>query len=245
MNALFAAFAMLTLIPAKKLNPTSEELKLSVLFYPLVGALFGGAFILIDHLSLATDLKALVLLLVWVLLSGAFHLDGLGDCLDGFFGGKDPEDRHRIMKAPDLGTYGLVGITLTLIFKAILIRHLLDQASITYWLLAIPVAARWAVCVACFISKPPAGNQGLGSMVMGIPLPIFLAATVLAAAGCFALGKNILYVGLIAGIIPIFVSRISQEYIGGLTGDGLGATVELTETVLLFFACMNTHWIVL
>lgn len=245
MNSFFAAFTTLTLIPGKELNPSAEEIKRSVIFYPLVGALFGGVFILLDKLSFPTDLKALVILLFWVLLSGAFHLDGLGDCLDGFFGGRDPEDRQRIMKALDLGTYGLVGITLTLIFKAVLLKHLLDQSNITYWLLAIPVAARWAVCVACFISKPPAGNTGLGSFVMGIPPSFFLTATVLAGAGCFALGKNILYVGLIAGIIPIFVSQISREYIGGLTGDGLGATVELTETTLLFFACMNTHWIVL
>ena len=151
MNSLWVALSTLTLLPAPGSNPTSSELKNSVLFYPLVGGLFGGAFILLNHLPLPPDLKTLVILLVWVALSGAFHLDGLGDCLDGFFGGKDPQDRQRIMKAADLGTYGMTGIALTLIFKAVLIKHLLDQTNITYWLLAIPVAARWAVSFSCFI----------------------------------------------------------------------------------------------
>jgi cobalamin synthase len=37
------------------------------------------------------------------------------------------------------------------------------------------------------------------------------------------------------------ISRFSQNRIGGLTGDGLGATIELTEVALLFFACLNTY----
>jgi adenosylcobinamide-GDP ribazoletransferase len=240
MNSLWIAFSTLTLLPTPSSKPTTEDLKNSVLFYPLVGGVFGGIFMLIHRLSLATDLKALLILLIWVALSGAFHLDGLGDCLDGFFGGKDPQDRQRIMKAADLGTYGMAGISLTLIFKTVLLIHLLGQANIPYWLLAIPIAARWAVCLSCFISKPPTGNQGLGSFVIGSSLPVFLAGSALALGGCFALQKYAIGLFLIAAVISFMISRFSQNRIGGLTGDGLGATIELTEVALLFFACLNT-----
>jgi len=241
MNPLWIAFSTLTLLPTPSSKPTIEDLKNSVLFYPLVGGVFGGLFILLHRLSIATDLKALLILLVWVTLSGAFHLDGLGDCFDGFFGGKDPQDRQRIMKTADLGTYGMAGIALTLIFKTVLLIHLLGQANIQYWLLAIPIAARWAVCLSCFLSKPPTGNQGLGSFVIGSSLPIFLAGSALAAAGCFALQKYAIGLFLIAAAISFVISRFSQNRIGGLTGDGLGATIELTEVALLFFACLNTY----
>jgi adenosylcobinamide-GDP ribazoletransferase len=241
MNSLWIAFSTLTLLPTPSSKPAGEDLKSSVLFYPLVGGFFGGIFILIHRLSLAADLKALLILLVWVALSGAFHLDGLGDCLDGFFGGKDPQERQRIMKTADLGTYGIAGITLTLIFKTVLLIHLLGQADIQYWLLAIPIAARWAICLSCFISKPSAGNQGLGSGVMGSPLPVFIAGSALAVIGCFALKKYAIGFFLIAAVISFVISRFSQNRIGGLTGDGLGATIELTEVALLFFACLNTY----
>jgi adenosylcobinamide-GDP ribazoletransferase len=241
MNSLWIAFSTLTLLPTPSSKPTAEDLKNSVLFYPLVGGLFGGVFILLHRLSLATDLKALLILLVWIILSGAFHLDGLGDCLDGFFGGKDLQDRQRIMKTADLGTYGITGIALTLIFKTVLLIHLLGQVNIQYWLLAIPIAARWAVCLSCFISKPPTNNQGLGSFVMGSPLPVFIAGSALAVIGCFALQKYAIGLFLIAAVLSIVISRFSQNRIGGLTGDGLGATVELTEVALLFFACLNTY----
>jgi adenosylcobinamide-GDP ribazoletransferase len=241
MNSLWIAFSTLTLLPTPSSKPTTEDLKNSVLFYPLVGGLFGGVFILLHRLSLATDLKTLLILLVWIVLSGAFHLDGLGDCLDGFFGGKDPQDRQRIMKAADLGTYGITGIALTLVFKTVLLIHLLGQINIQYWLLAIPVAARWAVCLSCFISKPPAGNQGLGSGVMGSSLSVFIAGSALAVIGCFALQKYTVGLFLIAAVFSVVISRFSQNRIGGLTGDGLGATIELTEVALLFFACLNTY----
>jgi adenosylcobinamide-GDP ribazoletransferase len=240
MNALWIAFSTLTLLPMPSSNPSPVELKRSVLFFPLVGGLFGGLFMLIHRFPLSTDLQTILILLLWVGLSGAFHLDGLGDCLDGFFGGKDPQDRQRIMKTADLGTYGMTGIALTLIFKAVLLIHLLGQYNIQYWLLAIPIAARWAVCLSCFISRPPEGNQGLGSFVMGSPLPVFLAGSLLAVAGCFVLQKYAVGLFIIAAVISVAVSRLSQKRIGGLTGDGLGATIELTETALLFYACLNT-----
>jgi adenosylcobinamide-GDP ribazoletransferase len=243
MNSLWAAFSTLTLLPMPTSKLTNDDLKQSVLFYPLVGGLFGGVFILLTRLSLTADIKALLILLVWVLLSGAFHLDGLGDCLDGFFGGKDPQDRQRIMKAADLGTYGMTGIALTLIAKMVLLWHLLGHDHIQYWLLGIPVASRWAVCLSCFTSKPPAGNQGLGSFVMGSPLPVFIAGTAFAIAGCALLQKETVGLLVIAALFSFAISRFSQNRIGGLTGDGLGATVELTEVALLFFACLNSHWI--
>jgi adenosylcobinamide-GDP ribazoletransferase len=228
-NSFWAAFSTLTILPTPSSKPTAQNLKDSVIFYPLIGALLGGLFILLHHIRMTSDLQ------------GAFHLDGLGDCFDGFFGGKDPEDRQRIMKAADLGTYGVAAIALTLIFKIVLLIHLLGQSNITYWLLGIPIAARWAVCLSCFTSKPPAGNEGLGSFVMGSSLPIFLAGSLLAVIGCVALQKEAIGLFLIAGVISFAVSRFSKQRIGGLTGDGLGATVELTEVALLFYACLNTY----
>jgi len=182
----------------------------------------------------------LVLLFTWVLVTGAFHLDGLGDCLDGFFGGKDPQDRRRIMKAPDLGTYGLTGIALVLIAKTVLLIRLMGEGDQTYWLLAIPVAARWALCLSCSLFRSPEGDSGLGSTVIGHSFPILLIGSLTAMA--FSIPLHLLSLGLfgIAAAISLGVGLLSQQKIGGLTGDGLGATVELTETALLFFACLNS-----
>lgn len=247
MNPLRIAFATLTLLPIPVARVSPTDLKRSVVFYPLVGAFLGFSFFLLYLLPLRADLQALVILATWVLMTGAFHLDGLGDCLDGWFGGKDIQDRLRIMKAANLGTYGMTGIALVLLFKYVLLAHLLDktgQDPFTYkdpsgfWLLAVPVAARWGVCLACRFAHAPLGNRGLGSQVLGLSNGGFLAATLLAIPFGISLKWPFLGVFGIAAAVALGVSALSRSRIGGLTGDGLGAIIEWSEVGILFFSCV-------
>ncbi len=248
MNSLWIAFSTLTLIPISVANPKAADLKRSVVFYPLVGALLGFFLFLLHLLPISHDLQALVILIAWVLLTGAFHLDGLGDCLDGWFGGRNPQERQRIMKTADLGTYGMVGIALTLIAKYVLLDHLLiqDHADLLtaqsragFWLIAIPTTARWSVCLGCSIGKAPAGNKGLGSQVLGLSGTGFLVATLLTLVFISPLKWAVLAVFLVAAMIAAGVTGFSRLRIGGLTGDGMGAMIELSEVGILFFACLS------
>jgi adenosylcobinamide-GDP ribazoletransferase len=245
MNSLRIAFSTLTLLPLSTANPTPKDLKQSVLWYPFIGAVIGGGLWAIHLFPISTNLQALLALFFWVGITGAFHLDGLGDCLDGFFGGKAPKDRQRIMKKADLGTYGMTGIGLTLIAKYVLLSHLMAQSNMGLWLMAVPLAARWAVSLSCLISKAPLGNKGLGSFVMGLNPSYFLFATLFLIAGCAALKWPAIGIVLIASAVSLAISRLSTAKIGGLTGDGLGATIELTEIALLFYACLNTYRMIL
>ncbi len=175
MKSLLVALSTLTALPVSPDQWTERELKQSVAFYPLVGALIGGLLVLAGKIPAAHDLKSLFLVLLWVLVTAAFHLDGLSDCLDGFFGGKTPEERRHIMKDPAIGAFGVTGIALALLFKYVLLTHLLSQGETWKWLLLqIPIAARWAVTLACALFKAPPGDRGLGSQVLGLPAPWFL-----------------------------------------------------------------------
>jgi adenosylcobinamide-GDP ribazoletransferase len=239
MKSLLVAISTLTCLPLSPDQWTQGDLKRSVAFYPLVGAFIGGLLVLTDKISINHDLKALLLLLVWVVITAAFHLDGLSDCLDGFFGGKTPEERRFIMKDPHIGVFGVTGIALTLLFKYVLLGHLLSNGENWKWLLVIPVAARWAVTLVCALLKAPPGDKGLGSQVLGLPVPWFAASTVLALAiGIGLLKIPGLEAFLLAAGVALCVGFLSQSRIGGLTGDGMGAIVELSEVSLLFMACL-------
>ncbi len=240
MNLLWIAFSTLTLIPTPVANPSAKDLKHSVALYPLVGAFVGFLLFLIHKISTAHSLQALLALILWVLLTGAFHLDGLGDCLDGWFGGRTPQERQRIMKDAALGVYGMAGITLNLIAKYVLLNQLMAKEDASLWLITIPITARWAVCLSCVISKAPQGNKGLGSHIIGLPINWFLLATVLALGANAPLLKwSALEVFLIAAGVSVMTSLLSKSKIGGLTGDGMGATIELTEFGTLFLACLQ------
>ncbi|HVZ80060.1 MAG TPA: adenosylcobinamide-GDP ribazoletransferase [bacterium] len=240
MNPLLLALSTLTLLPVSPKQWRPSEVRLSAAFYPLVGALLGALFALASKVQLAHDLRTILVLLAWVLATGAFHLDGLSDCLDGFFGGRDPKDRRRIMKDPSVGAYGVTGIVLVLVLKAMLLSRLLSEPGDWKYLILIPWAARWGVTLACTFFRSPPGDKGLGSQVLGLEgyglaIPTFVSL----AGGWWLLRAPSLGYFLAAGLVAMAVGLLSRARIQGLTGDGMGAIIETSEVALLFLACAN------
>ena len=239
MKPLLIALSTLTALPVPTGKWSNKDLKASVIFYPLAGAFIGGLLAVCSKILLSADLQALIILLIWVLITMAFHLDGLGDCLDGWLGGKNPAERQRIMKDAAMGVYGTTGIVLTLLFKYVLLVHLLSQGNAWAWLLAIPVAARWAVTLSCLTASAPLGDKGLGSYVLGLSFPAFALSTGLTLPVFLILGWKWLGALTLSALISFIFSSWSKNRIGGLTGDGMGATIETIEVCLLFLACLS------
>ena len=128
-KAFFIALGLLTRIPVPKMfhikEQDSEKLYgWSVLFYPLVGLLIGVLLVLVSWslsvLSLPSNglIEAGIILLIWVLITGALHLDGLADSADAWLGGYGDQQRTlEIMKDPYSGPAGVVALVLVLLFK--------------------------------------------------------------------------------------------------------------------------------
>ena len=129
MTAFLAALRFLTILPLG--GPVQVDAALFVrssTYYPLVGLVMGGllwGFYRLATMVLPLESAVGLLLSCWVVLSGALHLDGLGDTLDGCYGGKNPSDRLRIMKDVHLGTMGIVGIVLLLLLKFVALKEML------------------------------------------------------------------------------------------------------------------------
>ncbi len=237
MKSLFLAFSTLTCFPIPTGKATPAQLRTSVIFYPIVGALLGGLLALFGKIPLPSDLQAILALGAWVFLTLAFHLDGLGDCLDGWFGGHSPKERRRIMKDPTLGVYAVTGIVLTLLLKYVLLGHLFTQAGAWRWLIAIPAFARYSVVLACWITSPKAGEKGLGSQVLGIPTSSFVFSSLLTFPLVFLLGWPFAWLIGLSLLVSFSITTLSKDRIGGLTGDGMGAMIEISEITMLFLAC--------
>ena len=241
MKPLLIALSTLSLLPVSPKEWKESDVKTSVVFYPLVGAVLGGFLAALGQVHLGHGLKAMLLLLFWVIGTGAFHLDGLADCCDGFFGGEDPQDRRRIMKDPFIGAYGVTAIVLALLIKYNLASLLTGEDS-WKWLILIPLAARWAVTLSCMVFQAPTGDQGLGAQVTGFSPSFFAIETLLSwGAGLFLLKLQGLEIFLMTGLVSLGVGFLSKSKIKGLTGDGLGATIELGELAGLFFAALTIH----
>lgn len=234
--AFLAAFQFLTIAPPLIRRPfTPREMGRSVGFYPLVGLLI-GAFLFGTNYLLGLLFPSLVrtalVLVIWVLLSGALHLDGFLDACDGLFGGFTPESRLEIMRDERVGAFGLAGGVLLLIVKFSALGALAGQTGDA--LLLAPVLGRWAM--ACAVVVFPYGrSQGLGRDIkdQATLWDLILAAAVAFLAAWFISGITGLAAVIVAGISVWSVAAFTLKRIPGLTGDIYGAVNEIVEITCL------------
>ncbi|MEW5755988.1 MAG: adenosylcobinamide-GDP ribazoletransferase [Pseudomonadota bacterium] len=237
LRPLFVALQLLTRLPTPRLHDiTARETGWSVLFYPVAGLIIGGFLILLNQLLLSASpgLTAALLLASWVLITGALHLDGLGDSADAWLGGHGNRERTlEIMKDPRSGPAAVVAIALVLLLK---FAALQDITSVSHWLvlLLIPVLSR-TLLVLLFLTTPYVRAGGMGE-ILAQHLPRRRAwAIVVLFGGLTLLTLDITLIGsLIVGtLLFIGIRRMMIRHIGGTTGDTAGALVELTETGML------------
>lgn len=233
------ALALLTRLPVRLALPVRDrDQGQAVAWYPAVGLLVGGLlWLLASGLSGAPGWPAALLVLVaWVALTGALHLDGLADSADAWLGGQG--DRLRtlaIMKDPYCGPAGVVALVLVLLGKLTALAVLLPSGQLAAVLLA-PLLAR-AACAGLFLALPYVRENGLASAAAR-HLPRSAIAAALGLSALLALGA-----GLVAAIVAallVFAGgvHLMKQRLGGFTGDTAGALVEAVEVaVLLTAAC--------
>ncbi|MEE5152851.1 adenosylcobinamide-GDP ribazoletransferase [Pseudomonas alliivorans] len=216
--------------------PRPEETGRSLLFYPLVGVLFGIVLMSLNALLAGAPLMlhAALLLCAWVLLSGGLHLDGLADSADAWLGGfGDRERTLAIMKDPRSGPIAVVTLVLVLLLKFTAILALIENHH-SIALLSAPLIGRSAI-LGLFLSTPYVRAGGLGQ-ALADHLPRDAARQVLLVSGaaCVLLAG---WSGLAAVVASIacflWLRQVMIRRLGGTTGDTAGALLELLEVVVL------------
>lgn len=229
MRGLILAVQFLTRLPTPPVADfRAEELSRSLAWFPLVGLLVGGLLAAAVWLGARVDpwLGALLGLLAWVWVSGALHLDGLADLADAL--GAAHRDRERLLAVladPHVGSFGVVALVLQLLAKLILLM-LAARLELYAALCFVPAWARLGVLL---WSRLPPLKPGLGERYAWqggerLAWP-WLAA--LAVASFFA-------PALVAGPLVLLAwHAFLRRRLGGMSGDALGAGVEVSETGLL------------
>ncbi|GLO33084.1 adenosylcobinamide-GDP ribazoletransferase [Pseudomonas putida] len=212
--------------------PAPREVGRSLLCYPLVGLLFGLLLWLASYLLQGTPapLHAALLLTLWVLLSGALHLDGLADSADAWLGGfGDRERTLLIMKDPRSGPIAVVTLVLVLLLKFCALWVLVEQ-GIGAQLLLAPLIGR-AAMLGLFLSTPYVRQGGLGQ-ALAEHLPRHAAGWVLLGCVlfCLVLGG---WVMVLALAVFAWLRQLMCRRLGGTTGDTAGAMLELLELAVV------------
>lgn len=238
MRGFIVAIQFLTRLPTPRVRCDDAIFAGSMRWFPAVGILIGGLVALagwcgsrIDPLS-----GALAALIIWVGVTGALHLDGLSDLADASGAAhKDRASLLAVLADPHVGSFGVVAIVLQLIAKLVLLDALID-ARLFLAIVPIPALARFGPLI--WTRWLPPLHDGLAarfaSSVRNVDL--LLWSLLLLAAACWS-------PALLAG--PIFFAAWGAwllRRIGGISGDGHGAGIELVETGLLATALIMSRF---
>jgi adenosylcobinamide-GDP ribazoletransferase len=238
------ALQFLTRVPVPLPGFDPLWLNQSARHFPLVGAFVGalGALVLWMAGLLFPHAVAVGLSMVaTVLLTGTFHEDGLADTCDALGGAVSRERALEIMKDSRIGTYGAVGVLLVLGLKVATLAALPLAWAMAALVLAHTVSRAAAVALIRFL--PYAGDV---SQAKAKPLAESIStAGLLVALGWSAAAGAVLIVwqpawwpmvltsAALAGLVACVCARWFRRRLGGITGDALGATQQLTELGML------------
>ena len=236
-NNLKLVFSFLTRFPVKEVDMKNTDWPSSMGFAPICGycialpVIIPALILNIFSISISPFLLAGWSIFCLVILTGAMHLDGLADICDGFGCHADKEKRIKIMHDPNVGSFGVTGIVVLLIlkFSSFIVIY---QQNLIFEAAAVIVLSRTLLTIIAYISFP-AEEKGLGSLVLGKITNKTVLFAIIITLPCFYLFSTWVACIIMLAAVLLFKKK-SNKLIGGITGDGIGALCEITETLGLF-----------
>jgi adenosylcobinamide-GDP ribazoletransferase len=230
-RGLIVAVQFLTRLPAPRIGDLQpRDLSRSAAFFPLVGAMIGVVVALAVWGLRPVDpwVGALAGVLMWVWITGGLHLDGLGDVADAFGAShRAPERFLAVLSDPHTGSFAVMAITLQMASKLVLLAAV-PTAALPWALILIPAWARFGTLV--WSITVPSLKPGLAERFSSDIRWSMIAAWGVVLIGASAWAALPLLAALV--IIPL-LSLFWRWRLGGINGDCLGASIEVTESLLL------------
>ncbi|HWU32746.1 MAG TPA: adenosylcobinamide-GDP ribazoletransferase [Marmoricola sp.] len=258
-DALRLAFGTLTAVrvPAPR-TADRPRAGWAMTFTPIVGATLAG--VLVAALEILADadrglVAAFLMIGLLALLTRGMHLDGLADAADGLGAAKagvpDPDRGLEVMRRGDVGPFGVVTLVVILGIQAASLSQLLaSRHGIAALVLAL-VVSRFVLPILCLRGVPAARTDGLAPLVAGSVGGVQAAVSTVLGVGLLTLlwvlvaldhGQHVFDFGTtLAAVgsglaVGVFFALHCIHRFGGITGDVLGACVELTFTASLMVA---------
>jgi adenosylcobinamide-GDP ribazoletransferase len=235
------ALMFYTRIPVpKSVGYTPENMNQSTGYLPLVGILVGaagGGVYLASSLLLPVSLSVILCMLTTILLTGAFHEDSIADFCDGFGGGRDRESILRIMKDSCIGTYGSIGIVMSLLLRYVMLSNVKPELFMALFIAGNAYSRFQPILMIQTSEYQRKDSPNKSGAVAGNHNPWMLVqGFILALIPMFFLP---LWISGILIAVEFFTFFLFRKYviqkIGGYTGDVLGALQQISELIFYLF----------
>ena len=216
-----------------------KKLGKSIKFFPFVGLIIGFILyyssIILVKFSKNNLINALIVIVIELMVVGIIHIDGLCDTFDGLFSYREKEKMLEIMKDSRIGTNGAIILVLYFIAKILFISEIFS-INLKY-LIIYPVLARLATPINAAFSDYARKNGMSNFIILQNATFEGIFSIILAAALSFLiLSFKGFEIFLGAFLFIIFFMQFVKKKIGGVTGDTMGAALELTAIFVLFLA---------
>ena len=234
---LLAAIQFLTRLPVPAVSDLADDaLAESVRFFPIVGAIVGVGAMAIDALvapRAGRNVSVVLILIYLVVVTGGLHEDGLADAADGFGGGWTKDRVLTIMRDSNIGSYGAIAIGCSLLARFVFLTSL---SARTFYgvVIAGQVLSRWAMLPLAY-ALPPARHetgQGLRVAKKVSKTSLLVGTACMAVIAGLASGFAAIPFVVTASGVAAVTGAYYRRRIGGITGDCLGATCQVTEVAV-------------
>lgn len=228
-----------TRIPiGKKIKYNEENFVEALTIYTFVGLVIGLILSLIYLLFnyKATFIRALLLCLAYIVVTGGIHLDGLADTADGIFSGRTGSKVFEIMSDSHIGAFGVIGLILVILSQFVLFSYL-DIACV----FMMPIVGRGSTIVACWNKKYAKNSEGMGRVfIENITTRVLLwnLLIVFVFSLIFPYRIEILAASFATLSLSYFISTLIEDKIGGMTGDTCGFITEVSQIIFMILVIL-------
>jgi adenosylcobinamide-GDP ribazoletransferase len=230
------AISFLTLLPMSIDSAEDSDVAASMAWFPLIGLLMGIAFAIEDRVlafPLPHAIRSAIIVLSMTMLTGAVHLDGLADTADALGAGFDRTRALEILRDSRIGAFGAVALFFALALKLVAIETVFGRPRLAMLVLA-PMLSRWAM-VAVSYKLDYLRSAGAGSAMLGRGHGRNLViASIISIPAIFVFFMRKVIEAYVAAMIAAFVLRwLYRRWLGGITGDLIGACGEIVEVLAM------------
>lgn len=225
------AIMFFTRIPITLKNFDEADLNKATRFFPLVGILVGAIGALVFWLSdilLPLEIAVLISMVATILLTGAFHEDGLADAIDGLGGGWNKQQVLTIMVDSRIGSYGSIGLVLGLLIKYQALSYQ-TATLIPISIVAGHALSRWCAVLVMHTQSYVKTEGKTKPLATELHLTELIVATIFGLLPLAFLETRYLVALVPVAMVWLWFSVKIKSRIGGYTGDCLGAMQQLTE----------------
>lgn len=238
MSSFLLMLSFFTSIPiGNRVEYSNERFNKGIVLFPLTGFVVGIFLVMPKFLNIASKpAEGILIIILYVILTGAIHIDGLSDSLDGLLSNRDQKRILEIMKDSRIGSFGAIGLILYF-----LILYSTVQIVDYRWLLLMPFVGKVNGFLAAGISRYARSEGGMGKLfIEGIGIwKAMLYSIIMIVVSYLILGGFGLFTSSIGLILTILMVKWIERKIEGMTGDTIGLIIEVSQCVFLLIGSMR------